>query len=81
MEKCCWCYGYRSNDDENEYHHLGETLQFSLAVRDVCDWAHDHDDYPDYLLYVTEYIDGVKKRSLNLEEWWHGGEGILPKYY
>lgn len=77
MQKCLWCYGYRTNDDNNEYHHLGDAPQFSLAVRDVCDWAHDHDEYPDHLLYVTEFIDGVKNRSLNLEEWRSGGEGII----
>jgi hypothetical protein len=81
MDKCIWRYGYRSNDDKNEYHYLGESPQFSLAVKELTDWAHEQDDYPDHLLYVTEYINGDKNRSLNLEEWWSGGEGIVPMYY
>ncbi len=81
MDKCVWRYGYRSNDDKNEFHYLGESPRFSLAVDELTDWAADHDDYPEHLLYLTEYINGDKKRSLNLEEWRNGAEGICPLNY
>ena len=64
-------YGYRTNDNKNEYHHLGEHEKFSWAMDALWHWAHEEfgNGYPEHLLYITEEVNGEIVRSLNLEEW------------